>query len=491
MSTPYYMPTIKIGDVTLVPGRLTSTTSVPTVTDPVKIKWGTSNWVDDIKPSTLDLTILDPTGRYANPDEHIGTMIVITVQITPDYTETLWRGHIYESSAKWRRVRTADGSDRSVWVVSIRAQDPLAKLARDYTRGRDIGNSTPYGNLWTWMPHKMPDRITALREKMPDGMGLDVIVGNDESRIRCSGWPTPVPVLTVLQKTVRATGTARRVIYDPRLHRASVLEPPETDPNLIPALYLRRYRDETIGIDRQTALTGIAVRPASMIAAPSGITVESTAADRITSVTVTGHIMETKTGSNGGEPTGFAWNDDPHQVAVPGMASAAQQNTDIDISYMVPDIGSLWNPANDLKINWASPPASVKQLGAVLAATAKLVRIGDAEVSTPTDRRSIEAETFLTATPGPGTIGIIGSPISGLPFTTICYAILGGTLTWSKRRWTQRFTPTPLPMRINSDLTLADLRDNVAGRPPATLDMVDDSITLADLGKLYSGYISA
>src|SRR5690606_3800831 len=128
----YYQPHVYL-DGKLLTDAAYSTS--PVAVPDSSIKWGGTDWCENIDAAALDLTLLDPHGDL------LGQAAQQRIEIRRDPDNVIvFRGTV--DSITSRYGKTTDprtGKPRDMWTHRIKALDPLALLQRDRRRGPSYG----------------------------------------------------------------------------------------------------------------------------------------------------------------------------------------------------------------------------------------------------------------------------------------------------------------------------------------------------------------
>lgn len=232
-ASDYYQPHVSINGRQLNESR--GLHGLSPVAD-IQIKWGGNDWWENIDPSRLSMTILDPHGELLSLERGVD----VTVTIDP-LARVLFRGTLDASRATLSHVQNARGEVVPVWSVEIEAFDPLAALAADRQHGPYYLARNAQINKLHWGRSLIFERHSDLQGRCdpriiwryPDWMKqLDDVLGVPDNPVAPYTTQQNVSVLTVLRQTARIENPLNRPFYDHERGEVRLVKPlaPVTTP---------------------------------------------------------------------------------------------------------------------------------------------------------------------------------------------------------------------------------------------------------------------
>lgn len=200
-----------------------------------KIAWGGKDWFENVEPSTLTCTLLDPYGDFAKTGP--GSTIRITRDDTAAAEVPVWDGTVDEITSTFGRTTDPrTGESRDMWTHRIKAFDPLGAMARDRRRGPTYPDSYVVSPNHHWGPCFQEQRTVQVSARSP--VPIEWPPAWIDAAVNASGsnFLNPVPgydfsqvvsLLTVLRNTGRAHGVFQRPYYRPDRQAVAFYGPPQ------------------------------------------------------------------------------------------------------------------------------------------------------------------------------------------------------------------------------------------------------------------------
>lgn len=145
-----------------IPGSLSTFDGSILALREFSIDWGTDGPLKQASPSTLSMSLLDPTGRWATERDLPGATLELGIRW--DATERIvWRGQITSVRMSPRSLGTEAASPQG-YLVSISAIDRLGALGQVFTTA-DVPAET------------VADRRSRIKSMIPAGFIANIIDG--------------------------------------------------------------------------------------------------------------------------------------------------------------------------------------------------------------------------------------------------------------------------------------------------------------------------
>ena len=425
--------------------------------DGVTVKWGRGAPLEQPKPATANVAVLDPSGEWAAGADLIGQPVAVQWTAAGE-THTYFTGRVASVTVTPTKVRNPDGNTVHGARVALSCTSLLT----------DLGNVRPASGAWpaeTLAARRA--RVAALAAPAVSGIGTRATW--DLAPLAAVAKTDGATVLQAVTELLANAG-ADRWTYDPDTRRIEWLGRRTFDPadaahlardSARPGVYVAGPSVQRSASDPVQPAVGI---PASVIAGDGTVTKDQAA--RLTRATVTYPDPANPTGSL-------------TVTALTGADEALLGSRSADSKVQIADTTRALSVAQDIAALVAGEAS-----GWVLPGMR-----WDTSLTNGFDTLE-QARLLLAGTERTGVFWLAGSLLPALGVLPL-FGVLGGTILYRHGAWTVDFTPAPTSLTgpPAPGVTWEDLDPSLTWDDPGPHSL-DDSVTYEDMRWVPSGAIT-